>query len=153
MRTITVSIFVECPVDEVFAFVTDARNNPLWQSTSGLRESRQLPESPVGVGTQITEIWHIIGVRTHVTSEVTAYEPGRYYTRHLLNGSSPVTQGTHVFVMAESGTHWTSTIVVQAGGAFPAAESALAAQLQQAMETSLTEAKALLEQRAVDTMR
>lgn len=152
MQTITTSIVVECPVEEVFAFVTDARNNPLWQSTSGLREARQMPESPVGVGTQIMETWHILDMTAQSTSEVTAYEPGRCYTRHLLSGSSPITQGTQAFDATASGTQWTSTVLVQTDGTWPIPESALAAHLKQAMEAGMSEAKALLEQRIVDKM-
>lgn len=153
MQTITISIFVECPVEKVFAFVTDARNNPLWQSTSGLRESRQLPESPVGVGTQVEETWLIMGMTAHVTSEVTAYEPGRQYTRHLLSGSSPIRQGSEIFESSATGTHWISTVLIQADGGFPIAESVLATQLRLAIATSKAEAKALLERRTVDNVR
>ncbi len=153
MATSTVSVVVERPVAEVFAFVTDARNNPLWQSAAGLQESLQLPAGPIGVGTQITEIWHFMGMETQATSEVTAYEPDRRYTRHLLSGSSPVNQGTHVFEPVANGTRWTCTALVQAGVVFSAAERVLAAQLTRAMETSMAEAKALLERRIVDNAR
>ncbi|MGE5333304.1 MAG: SRPBCC family protein [Nitrososphaerota archaeon] len=152
MHTITTSIVVECPVEEVFAFATDARNNPLWQSTSGLRGARQMPESPVGVGTQITEIWHILGMTAQSTSEVTAYEPGRCYTRHLLSGSGPITQGTHAFDATATGTQWTYTVLVQTDGTWSTTEPVLAAHLKQTMEAGMAKAKALLEQRVVDKM-
>ncbi|HEU5438155.1 MAG TPA: SRPBCC family protein [Ktedonobacterales bacterium] len=153
MVTVSASIIVERPVEEIFAFVADARNNPLWQSTSGLRETRQLPESPVGVGTQITETWHFMGVTAHSTCEVTEYEPSSRYARHLLSGPSPITHGTQIFEPLAEGTRWTSTVLVQADGAFPVAEAVLAAELKRALEAGMAEAKALLERRMVDNAR
>ena len=149
MQSITASILVECSVEAVFAFVTDARNNLLWQSTSGLRESRQLPESPVGVGTQVIEIWHVMGVRALVTSEVTAYEPGRCYTRHRLSGACPITQRTQLFEPAANGTRWISSLSIQAGGEYAIDETALAIEIEQALKANLAVAKTLLERRIV----
>lgn len=153
MVTVSASIIVERPVEETFAFVADARNNPLWQSISGLRETRQLPESPVGVGTQIMETWHFMGVTAHSTCEVTEYEPSRRYARHVLSGPSPITHGTHLFEPVAEGTRWTNTALVQADGAYPVAESVLAAELKRAMEAGMAEAKALLERRMMDNTR
>jgi hypothetical protein len=72
--------------------------------------------------------------------------------KHALSGSSPVNQGTHVFEAVTHGTRWTSTALVQAGGVFPA-EPALTTHLRRAIETSMAEAKALLERRMVDHTR
>lgn len=152
MAAITISIIVERPVAEVFTFVTDARNNALWQASAGLQESLQLPECPVGVGTQITEVWHFMGVKAQVTSEVTAYEPGRRYTRHLISGTSPITQRTLVFEPVATGTQWTTSALVQVDGEYPA-ESLLIANLEQAIEASMAKAKSLLELPVVDTGR
>jgi uncharacterized protein YndB with AHSA1/START domain len=152
VAAITITIVVERLLAEVFAFVTDARNNPLWQASAGLRESLQRPADPVGVGTQITEVWCCGGEKSQVISEVTAYEPRRRYTRHLLSGSSPITQITQVFEPVANGTQWTSYALVQSGDE-PGAESSLVETVSRALEASMAEANALLERRGVDKAR
>lgn len=147
------SIIVERHIEEVFAFITDARNNPLWQSAAGLWETCQLPDGPVGVGTQITETWHFMGMKAQSTTEVTEYEPGRRYARHLLAGSRPITRETLVFEPVADGTRWTSTALIEVNGVVPVPEPVLVAHLERAMKTSVAEAKRLLERRIVDSAR
>ena len=153
METIASSIIVQRPVAEVFAFVTDARNNPLWQASSGLRQIRQEPESPVGVGTRITEAWHFMGRDAETTSEVTAYEPNRTYTRSDIGGGGPIKRGTYTFEPVAEGTRWTSETLIQAGGLFAIAEPLRAGTMRKGIETNMAEAKALLERRVVDNAR
>lgn len=88
MATVSGRIVIQRPVEAVFACLTDARNNSQWQASAGLKETRQMPETPVGVGTRIMEVWQFMGVKTESTSEVIEYEPNRKYTRRLLNVSS-----------------------------------------------------------------
>ena len=64
------SVVIARPVEEVFAFVTDARNNPQWQASSGLRRTEQIPEEPVGVGTRITEVWRFMGIESESVGAV-----------------------------------------------------------------------------------
>ena len=147
MRAITSSIIVERPIDEVFAFVTDARNNPLWQAASGLKEIRQEPASPVGVGARITEVREVMGQRTEDSSEVTEYEPHSRYARSQIGASGPITRGEYTFEEIPAGTRWLALIHLQTD------ESPLAANLQRGVEADMAAAKALLERRVVENAR
>lgn len=147
MRTITSSIIVERPIDEVFAFVTDARNNPLWQAASGLKEIRQEPASPVGVGARITEVRDVMGQRTENSSEVTEYEPHSRYARSQIGSSGPITRGEYTFEEIPAGTRWIAVIHLQTD------ESPLAANLQHSVGADMAAAKALLERRVVENAR
>ncbi len=153
MATVSGRIVIQRPVEAVFACLTDARNNSQWQASAGLKETRQMPETPVGVGTRIMEVWQFMGVKTESTSEVIEYEPNRKYTRRLLSGSSPIKEGTMLFEPVAEGTHWTFTALVQAGGVFAIAEPFLASNLKKAMEASMAQAKALLEQQVAGNAR
>ena len=42
-------ITINRPVEEVFAYVSDLQNSPLWQK--GLLEARRITEGPLGLGT------------------------------------------------------------------------------------------------------
>ena len=75
MVTTSVSSIIVRPIEDVFALLTDARNNLLWQARAGLQATRQEPEEPVGVGTRITETWQLLGRKTEATRGVTEYEP------------------------------------------------------------------------------
>lgn len=147
MRTITSSIIVERPIDEVFAFVTDARNNPLWQAASGLKEIRQEPASPVGVGARITEVRDVMGQRTENSSEVTEYEPHSRYARSQIGSSGPITRGEYTFEEIPAGTRWIAVIHLQTD------ESPLATSLQRSVGAGMAAAKALLERRVVENAR
>lgn len=153
METITTSIVIQRPVAEVFAFVTDARNNSLWQANSGLRQGRQEPDGPVGVGTRITETWHFMGRDTESISEVTEYEPDRAYTRSTIGGGGPIRRGRFTFEAAAEGTRWTNEMQIQADGLFAIAEPLLVGMLRKGYETNMAEAKALLERRVTENAR
>jgi uncharacterized protein YndB with AHSA1/START domain len=153
METISVSMFVQRPVEDVFAFVTDARNNPLWQSNAGLQGTRQMPEDVIGVGTRIVETWQFVGRANESIGEVTTYEPNRTYTRHLIGGSSPIKEGTYTFEPAAEGVRWIFTAQVHTSGHFAIAEPLLASMLKRGMEASMSEAKALLERPVAERAR
>src|SRR5215467_8849995 len=112
MITVTASIVVQAPIEDVFAFVTDARNNVLWQANAGLQSTQQAPEDAVGVGTRITEVWRFMGRNAESVGEVVNYEPNRSYTRRLMAGTSPIKEGTAAFAPDAEGTRWTSTFQV-----------------------------------------
>jgi uncharacterized protein YndB with AHSA1/START domain len=150
MTTIAQSVEIQRPVEEVFAFVTDARNNQRWQSAGGLQRLQQTPEDSVGVGTRITEVWRFMGRETESTSEVTEYEQNRKYTRRLIAGTSPIERGEYVFEPVAAGTRWTFTATIQTHGFLSIAEPLLASNLKHGMAANLTAAKTLLEQPATN---
>lgn len=144
--TVTTSIVIQCPIEEVFAFVTDARNNTQWQSTAGLQSIQQQPDEPVGVGTRITEVWTFMGIESSSTSEVTEYEPTKKYTRHTISGSSPIKQGSLTFESTADGTQVIANIHVHAGGLFAIAEPLLANNLKSGFDKTLAALRLLLEE-------
>lgn len=146
MAIVTVSNMIHRPIEDVFAFLTDARNYPQWQSNSGLQRIQQSPESPVGVGTRITEVWKFMGITSESISEVTQYEPNRKFSRRTLNDDSPIKEGTMTFEQVADGVQVTSIATVKAGGFFAIAEPLLVANLKRGFEENLGLAKQLLEQ-------
>src|SRR5262245_17816971 len=126
MHAVTSSIIIQRPIEEVFAFVTDAWNNILWQAKSGLKETRQAPESPVGVGTRITEVWNFMGRTEENVSEVTEYAPYSRYVRSQVSADGPIKRGVITFESVAEGTRWTSVVEVETTGLFDIAEPLLA---------------------------
>ncbi|MGH7468085.1 MAG: SRPBCC family protein [Longimicrobiales bacterium] len=72
-------IFVETRLDvarpaaEVFAFVSDQTNAPLWQL--GLHEVRRITEGPIGVGTEHVFVRHFAGSRIESRNRFVRFDP------------------------------------------------------------------------------
>ena len=146
MINVETSIIINRPIEEVFAFLTDARNSPQWDS--GLVDIRQTPQSPVGVGTRITEVRKFLGRKMETTSEVVEYEPSTKYIRKGTGGPFPVT-GSFTFEPMAEGTKVIWTFEMKPGGFFALAEPLVARSLKRGLEGSLGKVKDLLESRAV----
>src|SRR5258708_24678166 len=153
MVTTSVSIIVERPIEEVFAFLTDARNNPLWQANAGLKATQQEPEEPVGVGTRITETWQWMGRKTEATREVTEYELNHKCAQRHLWGASPIKEGTLLFEPEAERTRCTYTALVQAAAAPDFVQPFLASTLKKDRGTRIPEAEHRPEQRHLYALR
>ena len=73
MSKIERSIVIDRPVNEVFNFVHEPRNDASWQTT--LIESTQVDDGPLRVGTQIRERRRFLGIQVEMTKEITEFEP------------------------------------------------------------------------------
>ena len=103
---ITMSITIDRPVDEVFAFVSDARNVLEW--LPGARERRKVTDGPIGVGTRFEATDHIAGRVIEYTQEIIGFEQDRQLTTRISapwNGDfeirvEPTDEGTLLMVDA-----------------------------------------------------
>jgi uncharacterized membrane protein len=86
-----VSVVINQPVDEVFAFVSDARNNPLWQE--GIMEVEPLSAQTTGVGARGRFKRRMFGREIAGTAETTEYEPSRTFAYRGTAG--PIAFGLH----------------------------------------------------------
>jgi uncharacterized membrane protein len=101
------TIQIDQPVDDVFSFMADPENLPLWQS--GLAEVR--PQSDVrGLGARHLELRTLLGKRFEQVLEVTAFVPGERLDLAVVEGPvqltvrhtfEPVTGGTRVVMIGE----------------------------------------------------
>lgn len=144
MITFETSIEIRRPVEAVFAFVSDPRNEPQWEET--VKEVRVTPDGPPAVGTQVTAVASLLGVKLEVTSQITALEPNRSYS---IKGSSGPgwMEATMCFEAVGEGTRLSLTFQSEPGGLFKMAGPLLASQAKKQMETDLQWLKELLEAR------
>jgi uncharacterized membrane protein len=110
MIRIETRVVINRPIDEVFEFVSDVENNPLWQSS--IVEGKQTSSGSLGVGTTITTTSRYLGLRIKTDWEVIEYEPNRKYVAKSISGRGqakgtwafePVANGTRVDLAAEMG--------------------------------------------------
>jgi uncharacterized protein YndB with AHSA1/START domain len=75
---------LDCPVEEVFAFLSDASKHPSWQSD--LIESEQLSDGSMHVGTRIREVRRLGRRPTAYEGEVTEFEPNKRFALQVMTG-------------------------------------------------------------------
>ena len=137
------SVVIERPVEEVFAFVTDPNNDPLWQSTS--LETEQTSEGPVDVGTTFRNTSKFLGRRIDSTYEVTENDPPNKQCVRITSGPIPG-EGCYLYEPADGGsTRFTQNFEAEVGGFFRLAEPLVARAIRRQMEADMATLKDLLE--------
>jgi uncharacterized membrane protein len=76
------------PADEVFEFLADAANNPLWQN--GMRSCTWTSDPPIGVGSTYEQHARFMGGNVRSTFVVTVYEPGRRIAIESVESTFPI---------------------------------------------------------------
>lgn len=142
MIKVELSVVVNRPAAEVFAFVVDPANNKKWQK--GLVESRLTSPGPVGVGSQITDVRKIMGRDLDSKLEVIAFESNKTFGEKVVSGPlqfeimqtfEPSGDGTKVSLVAHG----------EPGGFFKLAEGLVQKQLQSQLEGDSQRLKKALE--------
>ena len=85
----SVEVVIARPIDEVFAFVSDARNRPSWDASVDTEELTS-PE-PIGVGTTVRTKLSSMGRDYEYTWEVTEHQPPDRMTIESTSGPFPTT--------------------------------------------------------------
>lgn len=145
MVTIEASIDIQRPVEAVFAFVSDGRNNPQWQGAS--KEAQVTPDGPPTVGTRMKGVGSFLGVKLEPTAEITALEPNRSFSFKGTSGPLSIA-GTFRFEAAGATTRLSSSFQVEPGGLFKVAGPVFASQFKKQIDADLQRLKALLEAQA-----
>jgi len=76
------------PADEVFKFLANAENNPLWQS--GMKSCTWTSEPPIEVGSTYEQHARFMGKSVRSTFKVTAYEPGQRIAIMSVDSTFPI---------------------------------------------------------------
>lgn len=141
MVTNELSITINRPVEEVFAYVSDAQNGPIWQKE--LLESHRLTDGPVGVGTQYAGVRKFMGRKVESVMEYTTYEPNKKVEYKSISGS-PFVQ-TYLFESSGEGTQLTTRLEVETSGLMGLAEPLIASGIKKEVDASFVILKDILE--------
>lgn len=143
MTKLSESVVIERPVEEVFGFLDEPANNPLWQP--GTVESRQVTEGPMEVGTRIAQVTHFLGKRMEMIFEISEHVRNKTATARW---SGPLAgYSTYTFEEADGATKLTISGEVEGHGFFKLAEPVFAVIAKRELRTSLDNLKDLLEAR------
>jgi uncharacterized membrane protein len=106
------SLVIARPIDQVFLFLVNPRNNSLWQE--GVIESKQISEGPVGVRTRGRDTRKFLGRQVECDYEIVEYEPEEKIRFKSVSGPIQF-NGSYTFQSVQQGTRFTFTIEGDAG--------------------------------------
>ena len=136
------SVEINKPIEEVFEYVTNIDNLPLWAGP--VTEAKQTSEGQVGVGTTQTQVAQLLGRRIESSLEVTEYEPNKKFTTKSTSGPIPI-EIHYTFEPVAEGTRLETVGILDAGGFFKLAEPLVARTLKRQTEGDFKTLKELLE--------
>jgi uncharacterized protein YndB with AHSA1/START domain len=135
-----VSIYLNLPVEQVFAYLIDPNNLRAWQSN--LVETAQLTE-PLGVGTRFREVRRIGPRQADIQAEITAFEPNKYFATKTL--TKPQVMVSYSFEPMNKGTQLNYRFTMQTSGIMRLLEPLIASSIQQDTKSDFERLKRVLE--------
>jgi len=141
------SIFVERPIEEVFAYLTDLERVPEWQ-TNVLFLQLQSP-GRLRAGARLVELRKFLGRQVESIVEVTAYEPPHRYTIKVQSGPIPF-EISNVLSESGGGTRIDALVEGEPGRFFALVEWRVVKAVERELWNSLATLKDILESRADD---
>ena len=144
MTRVEHTIAIGRPIDEVFDFITDPLNDPVWLSS--VLDVRA-PQGPIAVGSEFVETMRFLGRRVEVTWRVTEYEPPVRSAAQATASPVPVSGVFQLEPLAE-GTNLTIVMETDAHGFFALAEPVFRRMARREIEANAGHLKDLLEARA-----
>jgi len=145
MARIEASVTIKRPVEEVFDLVTDIAKTSQWRS--GISESSQTSEGPLGVGATMRVVARVMGRQLKTTLEVTEYEPNRKYSTRSTSGPIPY-ETSYTFEPVAGGTRVIFVGDAQLGGFLKLIEPLVVRQQRRQSEAAFGKLKDLLEAQA-----
>ena len=143
MFTFENSIFINCPQQEVFDYVSNPANSHRFQS--GTVSAEWISKGPPGVGSTHRSVTRSMGRDIESTVEYIAWVPPSQFSWRVVSGPIPA-EGTSRFESENGGTKYTMSGKIEVGGVFKLAEGLVKKQLQKQHEADLSVLKQLLEE-------
>jgi uncharacterized protein YndB with AHSA1/START domain len=135
-----VSVRINRPVEEVFAYMEDPKKLPEWNS---IVEEATPTETPVRVGTKIQQRAKFLGRKIESTSEVVQHEPNK---RFVTQTDKPFSLTiTNTFEPEGGGTRVVVTLEGEPGGFFRLGEPIVGRIAKKQLQAQLDTVKELLE--------
>jgi uncharacterized membrane protein len=142
MARIEESVVIRRPVEKVFAYATNVKNAPQWESA--ILEVEQTSQGPAGVGTTFRGANKVMGRRMAWTSKVTEYEPNKKAGETISSGST-VIENRLTFDPVEGGTKVTIVYDMKVGGLLKLFAPMLVSSIRKEIKRNLGNLKSILE--------
>jgi carbon monoxide dehydrogenase subunit G len=142
MQTFEISIFINCPPQEVWDLISNPANNNQWSSNTEYAEWTS--EGPHGVGSTQHDVGKVLGRKMEGTSEIIAWDPPNEFGQKSTSGPLPW-ESMWKLEPKENGTQLTVSAGAEVGGFFKMAEGLVVKQLVKMFDTNIEALKQLLE--------
>lgn len=142
MKQIEVSVWIDRPADEVYAYVVDLDRWPEWRSD--VVGGELLTEGPVRVGAQARGVGKVLGRPFTIDIEVTALEPGVSFGYRPVRGPLR-TNNLYTFETRTGGTLVVLTDDIDLTGVFKVFLPVMPALVRSGYRKNLAGLKAALE--------
>jgi uncharacterized membrane protein len=132
MFTVNVSCLVDRPLPEVFDYLADFRNAPIWQPQL---DSVRLDGGPFPEGNQVVEIHHFFGVRVEAVGDLVDWQPLDGFT---VRGRSKLlrVESTYTFARVPGGARVSLSLTMEPRGPARMIEPVLRRQLARDLSVS-----------------
>jgi len=136
-----VSIHLDRPVEQVFAYLIDSNNLRAWQSN--LIETEQLTENPLRVGTRFREVRQMGRRATEYQAEITEFEPNKRFATETLTG--PKCWVTYTFEPEKNGTRINYKFILETNGMMRLLKPLIASSIKKDSHSDFEKLKRVLE--------
>ena len=136
-----VSIHLNRPVEQVFAYLIDPNNLRAWQSN--LIENEQLTDKPLRVGSRFREVRQMGRRASEYQAEITDFEPNRRFATKTL--SEPQASVSYTFEQENSGTRLSYKFTLQTSGMMRLLEPLIASSIKKDSISDFERLKRVLE--------
>lgn len=143
MARIEESVEINCPVEKVFAFTTDAGKWSTWQSI--IPEAEQTSLGPVGVGTTFRGTTRLMGRSMTWTARAIEYEPSEKFGKDIDSGSIRIEQHD-TYNPIPQGSRFTLVYNMKVGGLLMVLSPLLVHSMRKELKKSLGNLKRVLEE-------
>ena len=142
MAKIEESVEIKHPLDKVFAYTTDAKSWPKWQSI--ILEAEQTSQGPWRVGTTFKGISRMMGLSMKWTAKVTEYEPNRKWGKNITSGPTIIEEHVSYVSLGEC-TKFTIVYDMKSSGFLKLFSPMMVRSMRKETQKSLSNLKSKLE--------
>ncbi len=137
------SIVIDCPVEEVYKFLTVPGNRLKYDPD--LIDVRQTPAGPLGIGTKIVEERSMMGKKGEMVTEVSELEPNQLIGYRTLKEDPMNAFGFYQFDSVPEGTRLTLNFTLDPRGFMKLVVPFIAGKMKRDIGAGLRDIKAVLE--------
>jgi uncharacterized protein YndB with AHSA1/START domain len=136
-----VTIHLNRPVEQVFAFLADTGKVATWQSN--LIKMEQLTEGPLRAGSRFREVRRLGRWQSEIQAEITAFEPNKRFETKTT--TKPQVTVSYSFEAEDGGTRLKHKFVMLTSGLMRLLEPLIAASIKKESESDFETLKRILE--------
>lgn len=142
MARIEETIEIKRPVDSVFAYTTDAKNWPKWQSF--LPEAEQTSQEPLNVDATFKGVSRMMGRSMKWTAIATEYDLNKKWSKNITCGNISIEEHM-TYTPVEGGTTFTILYNMKMRGVLKMLSLVMARSMRKETRKSLGNLKSILE--------